>query len=104
MAKKSIKARVRTLLRSPKLLLIFAIIIVLTATLLFANKGLWRHAQLRREISTQQEKQKQLDDEQKVLSKQVDQLKTEDPATLERIAREKYNMRRPGETIYRDSN
>lgn len=92
------------MLRSPKLLLIFAIIIVLTATLLFANKGLWRHAQLRREISTQQDKQRQLDDEQKVLSKQVDQLKNEDPATLERIAREKYNMKRPGETIYRDSN
>jgi cell division protein FtsB len=103
LAKKSIKSRIRKLLRSPKLLLIFSIILVLTATLLFANKGLWRHAKLRSEISSQQAKQKQLDDEQKILSKQVDQLKSEDPATIERIAREKYNMKRPGETIYRDS-
>jgi len=103
LAKKTFKSRVRRLLRSPKLLLIFSIIFVLTATLFFANKGLWRHAQLRREIGTQQAKQKVLDDEQKILSKQVEQLKTEDPATLERIAREKYNMKRPGETIYRDS-
>ena len=104
LAKKTFQKRLRTLLRSPKLLLIFGIIVMLTATMIFANKGLWRHVQLRREISSEQEKQAKLDTTEKSLRKQVDQLQKEDPTTIERVARERYGMKKPGETIYRDSN
>jgi len=102
-AKRTVKQRIRAFLRSPKRLLIASVLLVLAGTLLFANKGLWRHAQLMHEIDGQQRKQQQLDKDEQVLTKQVGQLKNEDPATLERIAREKYGMKRQGETIYRDS-
>ena len=97
----TLKKRMRKLLRSPKLLLIISVIVVLTATLIFENKGLWRHIQLQHEVGREEAKQQQLDSLEKSLSKQVGQLQKEDPPTVERIARERYGMKRPGEVIYR---
>lgn len=91
----------KRLLRSPKLLLIVSVIVVLTATLIFENKGLWRHIQLQREVDQQQTRQEQLDTEERKVSRQVDQLRNGDTATIERVARERYGMKRPGEVIYR---
>jgi cell division protein FtsB len=101
MAKTTLKKRLRKLLRSPKLLLIFSVIIVLAVTLVFENKGLWRHVQLQHEVNKQRSKEAELDTAEHNLSKQVDQLQKEDPATIERVARERYGMKRPGEVIYR---
>ena len=101
MAKIALKKRLRKLLRSPKLLLIFSIIIVLAITLVFENKGLWRHVKLKQEVSGQETKLRELDEQEKSVAKQVDQLQKQDPTTVERIARERYGMKRPGKTIYR---
>ena len=101
MAKIALKKRLRKLLRSPKLLLIFSIIIVLAITLVFENKGLWRHVKLKQEVSGQETKLRELDEQEKSVAKQVDKLQKQDPTTVERIARERYGMKRPGETIYR---
>jgi len=100
MAKPPLKKRLRKLLRSPKLLLISGVLIVLSTTLLFANKGLWRHVQLRHEIAVEEANLAKLEVEEKAVQKQVDLLKKEDPSTIERIARERYAMQRPGEEIY----
>jgi cell division protein FtsB len=74
--------------------------IVLSTTLLFANKGLWRHVQLRHEIGIEAANLAKLEGEEKSIQKQVELLKKEDVATIERIARERYAMQRPGEEIY----
>lgn len=102
MARVPVKKRLRKLLRSPRLLLIAGVLTVLSTTLLFANKGLWRHVQLRHEISVDNAKLAKLESEEQSLNQQVDRLKKEDPATIERIARERYGMQRQGEEIYRE--
>ena len=95
------KKQIRKILKSPKLLLISATILVLGATLLFANKGIWRHVILRREVSSLNEKSAALDIEEKTLQDRVELLDKADPALIERIARERYHFKKPGEIIYR---
>lgn len=98
-----LKKRFKKVLRSPKQLLLAAVLIVLGATLLFANKGIWRHAQLRREVGQQEAVLAGYDLEEKGLQSRVDQLRSAEPLVIERIARERYQMRKPGETIYRQA-
>jgi cell division protein FtsB len=97
----ALKKRIRKILRKPKLLLLSSVLVVLTATLLFANKGIWRHVSLKSEISELQEVEAQMAVEEAHLKKQVGLLKSEDAATIERVARERYNMKKDGEIIYR---
>lgn len=95
------RKQIRKILRSPKLLLISATILVLGATLLFANKGLWRHVILRREVASLDDRSKALDAEELKLQRRVALLDKGDPAVIERIARERFHMKKPGEIIYR---
>jgi cell division protein FtsB len=85
----NLKKSLKKILRSPKLLL-------------FANKGIWRHVSLRRDVSHLTDLDNKLTKEENLLIKKVDQLSTEDGTMIERIAREKYHMKRTGETIYRE--
>jgi cell division protein FtsB len=101
MPKFDLKKQIRKILKSPKLLLISATFLVLGATLLFANKGIWRHVILRREVATLNEQSTKLDVEEKTLQDRVGLLNNGDEALIERIARERYHMKRPGEFIYR---
>ena len=75
---------------------------VLGTSLLLSNKGLWRHITLRHEISVRQDKLTQLLADEKDLQKHVDLLKADDPTTIERVARERYAMKKPGEIIFRE--
>lgn len=100
MARTTIKKRLKRILRSPQSLLITGILTVLTATLLFANKGLWRNIELHREISSQRAQLAKLTTDEQNLTRQVNLLKLDDASTIERIARERYGMKRPGEIIY----
>lgn len=95
------KKRLRKILRNPRRLLITSVLVVLTATLLFANKGIWRHIALSSEISDLQEIEATMAADEKHLQKQIALLKSEDQVTIERIARERYNMKKEGEIIYR---
>jgi len=101
MARTSIKKRLKRILRSPRLLLITGILTVLSTTLLFANKGIWRHVTLRHEIGEKRAYAARLQNDEESVSRAVNLLKLEDASTIERIARERYDMKRPGETIYR---
>ncbi len=101
MPKLSLKKRIRKILKTPKLLLITATILVLSTTLLFANKGIWRHVSLRRDISALQSQDASLTDEEQKLQTRVDLLGKEDPTIIERIARERYHLKKRDEIIYR---
>lgn len=101
MPKFDLKKQIRKILKSPKLLLISATFLVLGATLLFANKGIWRHVILHREVASLDDKSKLLDIEEKSLQDRVGLLEKGDEALIERIARERHHMKKPGEIIYR---
>ncbi len=100
LGKTSLKKRAKKILRSPRLLLITGILTVLTTTLLFANKGLWRHLELSHQIAERKATLAQLESQEASVSQKVNLLKLEDASTIERIARERYELKRPGEIIY----
>ncbi len=98
--KMALKRRTKKLLRSPRRLLITGILTVMGTTLLFANKGLWRHLELNHQIAERKAALAKLDQEEAKVSENVTLLKLEDASTIERVARERYGMKRAGETIY----
>jgi len=102
MPKLALKKRIRKILKTPKLLLITATILILSTTLLFANKGIWRHVSLRRDVSNLTAQDSSLNIEEHKLQARVDLLTKEDPTTIERIARERYHLKKTGEIIYRE--
>lgn len=97
-----LKQKLKKILKSPKLLLIAAVIMTISATLLFANKGIWRHVSLRHDVSNRQAEISALLLEEKQLTSRVDLLAKEEPTMIERIARERYHLKRHGESIYRE--
>jgi cell division protein FtsB len=101
-AQPRLKKRVKKILKTPRLLLITGILMVLGTSLLLSNKGLWRHVTLRHEISVRAEKLQGLLADEKELRKHVDLLRSDDPTTIERVARERYAMKKSGEIIFRE--
>ena len=101
MPKLALKKRIRKILKTPKLLLITATILVLSTTLLFANKGIWRHVSLRRDVSALNKEDISLELEEHKLQDRVALLGKEDPTMIERIARERYHLKKRDEIIYR---
>jgi cell division protein FtsB len=102
MPKLALKKRIRKILKTPKLLLITATILVLSTTLLFANKGIWRHVALRRDVATLTREDASLTSEEEKLQSRVELLSKEDPAIIERIARERFHLKKRDELIYRE--
>ena len=102
MPKLALKKRIRKILKTPKLLLITATILVLSTTLLFANKGIWRHVSLRHDVSNLTAEDSSLTNDEHLLQARVDLLTKADPTTIERIARERYHLKKRDEIIYRE--
>lgn len=84
------------------LLSILAIFIILWIGF-FDTFSLWNRLQLEREKSSLIKKTEQLVAETEALQLRIESLRN-NPALVERIAREQYGMRRPGETVYRIKN
>jgi cell division protein FtsB len=66
----------------------------------FDTYSLWTRFQMERDKRDLIKRTEQLVAETELLKKRIESLRN-DPALLERIAREEYGMRRPGETVYR---
>lgn len=62
--------------------------------------SLWTRYQLNQRYDNLQQKTEQLEADTKLLKQKIDKL-SNDPALLERIAREEYGMKKEGETIYK---
>lgn len=84
------------------LLSILAIFIILWIGF-FDTFSLWNRLQLEREKRSLIKKTEQLVAETEALQLRIESLRN-NPALVERIAREQYGMRRPGETVYRIKN
>jgi cell division protein FtsB len=84
------------------LLSILAIFIILWIGF-FDTFSLWNRLQLEREKRSLIKKTELLVAETEALRIRIESLRN-NPALVERIAREQYGMRRPGETVYRIKN
>ena len=62
--------------------------------------SLWTRYQLNQRYDALKAKTEQLESDTKVLKQKIENLNN-DPALLERIAREEYGMKKEGETIYK---
>lgn len=74
------------------------IIIVGLFYLLFNDFGFYRYQKLSNEIDELNTRIENLQQENKKLGDQIDSIRRREPSKIEKIAREKYDMIRPGET------
>ena len=66
--------------------------------LLFNEYGIVKYIRLNNQVSELNMKINEVEKENKQLQAEIDSLENKIPAKIEKVAREKYNMQRPGES------
>jgi len=77
--------------------IIASIVVIGTLYLLFNSYGVVKYAKVKSELEDLNSRITQLEEENRLLEAEIDSLKRNVPAKIEKIAREKYNMIRPNE-------
>ncbi len=77
--------------------IITLVVVIGTLFLLFNNYGVIKYAKVKGELQDLNSRITQLEEENRKLEAEIDSLKRNVPAKIEKIAREKYNMIRPNE-------
>lgn len=80
-----------------KLLLIVIVSFIMILFLLFNEFGLLKYLKLKKEVSTITNEINKVKEKNQALKNEVDSLERKVPAKIEKVAREKYGMIRPGE-------
>jgi len=94
------KNKFNSLISAPAFKWYFFISVFIVALIFITGShGTLQLVKVKMEKSRLEEKKEQLTHENKMLESFKDSLKT-DPEAVEKIAREKYNMAKPGEDIY----
>ena len=83
--------------RKTKFYIWLTIVLIGAAYLFFNEFGLLKLIQLKDDVDTLQQKISTVDEENKALESAIDSLKRKEPAKIEQVAREKYDMMRKGE-------
>ena len=82
------------------LLYLFVTIIVLGLLYIFFNeRGMIKYFGLKSQVDSMQVELQQIKLENEQLKNEIDSLQKQIPAKMEQVAREKYNMKREGETL-----
>ncbi len=77
--------------------IIAAVVVIGTLYILFNNYGVVRYAKVKSDLEDLNTRITQLEEENSKLEAEIDSLKRNVPAKIEKIAREKYDMIRPNE-------
>ncbi|HYE57825.1 MAG TPA: septum formation initiator family protein [Rhodothermales bacterium] len=85
--------------RFPRWLIAAPLALVAVWVLLLDSHSVLRRVQWARELSQLEANNRRLQEEIESLEQQIPH--AHEPEVVERIAREQYGMRRPGETVYR---
>lgn len=80
-----------------KFYIITSVVVLGTLYLLFNSFGIIKYAKVKNELDDLNQRITQLEDENRKLEAEIDSLKRNVPAKIEKIARENYNMIRPNE-------
>lgn len=88
------------LLHNRKLTILLAAVSVVTALILFSNRGVIQRIKLGQEKSELIARIAELEKENARLRREEQNL-IHDPSTIEHVARERHGMIRPGEIVYR---
>lgn len=81
-------------------LYIFAAIIVIGMSyILFNEHGAFKYYSLKSEVDSMKVELEKINSENDRLKSEIDSLQKKIPAKIEQVAREKYNMKREGETV-----
>ncbi|MFZ1279220.1 MAG: septum formation initiator family protein [Ignavibacteriaceae bacterium] len=77
--------------------IITSVVVIGTLYLLFNNYGVVKYAKVKNDLEELNLRITQLEQENRSLEAEIDSLKRNVPAKIEKIAREKYDMIRPNE-------
>jgi len=77
--------------------IIVSVVVLGTLYLLFNNYGVVKYAKVKSELEELTNRITQLEEDNRKLEAEIDSLKRNVPAKIEKIAREKYDMIRPNE-------
>jgi cell division protein FtsB len=77
--------------------IIASVVVIGTLYLLFNNDGVIMYAKVKSQLEDLNTRITQLEEENRKLEAEIDSLKRNVPAKIEKIAREKYDMIRPNE-------
>jgi len=77
--------------------IIATIVVIGTMYLLFNNYGVIKYAKVKSELEDLNTRITQLEEENRMLEAEIDSIKRNVPAKIEKISREKYDMIRPNE-------
>jgi len=80
-----------------KFYIITSVVVLGTLYLLFNSYGIIKYAKVKNELDDLNQRITQLENENRKLEAEIDSLKRNVPAKIEKIARENYNMIRPNE-------
>jgi cell division protein FtsL len=84
--------------RKTVLYFFLAILVIGALYIIFNDYGVIRYLKLSSELDEMKSELEILKDENQRLKNEVDSLKNKIPAKMEQVAREKYNLKREGET------
>ncbi|HED07545.1 MAG TPA: septum formation initiator family protein [Ignavibacteria bacterium] len=81
---------------------VFSLIILIGLVYVLFNKyGIFKYWKLERQVNKLENRISTIKNENKILEAEIDSLKKKVPAKIEKIAREKYNMKRKNEQVIR---
>ncbi len=98
----NLREALRKLLRNKRLLVILAVALPVAGYVLFGSRGVVQRIRFERQKAEMEQRIRDADAESKRLKDESKAL-DDDRATIERVAREKHGMVRPGETVYKTS-